>query len=66
MIVRSANSLHVSGADNMALVSLHTLLSAANQPSRVPSKLASKLPRQDKHHHVPAKDSSTLTGNCAL
>lgn len=48
----------------MALVSLHTLLSAANAPSRVPSKLASKRqgePRPDKHH-VPAKDS-TLTGN---
>ncbi|KAL0893641.1 hypothetical protein ABMA27_013803 [Loxostege sticticalis] len=57
---RSANSLHVSGADNMALVSLHTLLSAANAPSRVPSKLANKLPRPDKHH-VPAKDSCTLT-----
>lgn len=45
----------------MALVSLHTLLSAANAPSRVPSKLANKLPRPDKHH-VPAKDSCTLTG----
>nr|XP_049695068.1 uncharacterized protein LOC110378720 isoform X3 [Helicoverpa armigera] len=59
---RSANSLHVSGTDNMALVSLHTLLSAANAPSRVPSKLASKRqpePRPDKHH-VPAKES-TLT-----
>ncbi|XP_026742885.1 E3 ubiquitin-protein ligase TRIM37-like, partial [Trichoplusia ni] len=57
---RSANSLHVSGADNMALVSLHTLLSAANAPSRVPSKLANKRqaePRADKHH-VPAKDSA--------
>ncbi|KAJ8722901.1 hypothetical protein PYW07_004081 [Mythimna separata] len=61
---RSANSLHVSGTDNMALVSLHTLLSAANAPSRVPSKLANKRqaePRADKHH-VPAKDSA-LTGN---
>ncbi|KAJ8722902.1 hypothetical protein PYW07_004082 [Mythimna separata] len=44
----------------MALVSLHTLLSAANAPSRVPSKLANKRqaePRADKHH-VPAKDSA--------
>lgn len=56
---RSANSVHVSGTDNMALVSLHTLLSAANTPSRVPSKLANKQPRVDKHN-VPAKDS-TLT-----
>ncbi|XP_050559039.1 uncharacterized protein LOC118266782 isoform X4 [Spodoptera frugiperda] len=59
---RSANSLHVSGTgtDNMALVSLHTLLSAAQAPpSRVPSKLPSKRqaePRPDKHH-VPNKDS---------
>ena len=62
-VLRSANSLHVSGTDNMALVSLHTLLSAANAPSRVPSKLANKRPgepRPDKHH-VPAKES-TLTG----
>ncbi|XP_026329272.1 uncharacterized protein LOC113237172 isoform X2 [Hyposmocoma kahamanoa] len=56
---RSANSLHVSGADNMALVSLHTLLSAANAPSRVPSKLASRQPRHDKQQ-VPNKES-TLT-----
>ncbi|XP_012552089.1 uncharacterized protein LOC101744303 isoform X2 [Bombyx mori] len=55
---RSANSLHVSGADNMALVSLHTLLSAANTPSRAPNKLPNKMPRTDKQ--VPAKDS-TLT-----
>ncbi|KAG6459241.1 hypothetical protein O3G_MSEX011281 [Manduca sexta] len=52
---RSANSLHVPGTDNMALVSLHTLLSAANAPSRVPSKLANKQPRPDKQH-APAKE----------
>ncbi|XP_073944328.1 E3 ubiquitin-protein ligase TRIM37-like isoform X2 [Choristoneura fumiferana] len=51
---RSANSLHMGGSDNMALVSLHTLLSAASAPSRMPSKLA----RQDKPHHVPAKDGA--------
>ncbi|XP_049866726.1 E3 ubiquitin-protein ligase TRIM37-like isoform X2 [Pectinophora gossypiella] len=64
---RSANSLHVSaggagagaGADSMALVSLHTLFSAASRPSRVPSKLHAKSPRHDKHH-LPAKES-TLT-----
>ncbi|CAB3251889.1 unnamed protein product [Arctia plantaginis] len=70
---RSANSLHVTGADNMALVSLHTLLSAANAPSRVPSKLANKQPRPDKQH-VPAKESAlaavsstpvTEVGGCA-
>ncbi|KAH9639084.1 hypothetical protein HF086_009053 [Spodoptera exigua] len=55
----SANSLHVSGTDNMALVSLHTLLSAAQAPARVPTKLPGKRqpdPRTDKHH-VPSKDS---------
>lgn len=45
----------------MALVSLHTLLSAANAPSRVPSKLTNKQPRPDKQH-VPAKESA-LAGN---
>lgn len=66
---RSANSLHVSGTgpDNMALVSLHTLLSAAQAPAaRAPSKLPSKRaaePRPDKHH-VPHKDSQlTVSSN---
>ncbi|XP_047988393.1 E3 ubiquitin-protein ligase TRIM37-like [Leguminivora glycinivorella] len=48
---RSANSLGAGGADNMALVSLHTLLSAA-APPRAPSRVPSKLPRQ----HPPSKD----------
>lgn len=61
IVPRSANSLHMGGADNMALVSLHTLLSAASAPSRMPSKLA----RVDKPHHVPAKEAA-LTGNCSL
>lgn len=43
----------------MALVSLHTLLSAANAPARAPGKPAGKRP--DKQH-VPSKDSA-LTGN---
>ncbi|KAJ0180337.1 hypothetical protein K1T71_003741 [Dendrolimus kikuchii] len=54
---RSANSLHVSGADNMALVSLHTLLSANSTPTRVPSKLTNKQTRNDKQQHIPAKDA---------
>ncbi|XP_063620066.1 E3 ubiquitin-protein ligase TRIM37-like isoform X2 [Cydia splendana] len=70
---RSANSLGVGGlgggggvggvggADSMALVSLHTLLSAA-APPRAPSRVPSKLPRQHphqhqhQHQHQPSKD----------
>ncbi|CAH0692527.1 unnamed protein product [Chilo suppressalis] len=55
---RSANSLHVSGADNMALVSLHTLLSVANAPTRVPSKLHSGKQSRNAEHHLPAKDAT--------
>ncbi|XP_063359944.1 uncharacterized protein LOC134649160 [Cydia amplana] len=53
---RSANSLGCGGlgasggADSMALVSLHTLLSAA-APPRAPERLPSKLPRQHQHQH---------------
>ncbi|XP_063821509.1 E3 ubiquitin-protein ligase TRIM37-like [Ostrinia nubilalis] len=53
---RSANSLHAPGADSMALVSLHTLLSAGRAPR------AAKPPRLDKRLAL-AKDScTTLTG----
>ncbi|KAG7307078.1 hypothetical protein JYU34_007213 [Plutella xylostella] len=44
---RSANSLHVGGADSMALVSLHTLLSAA-------------APRSKPRRHVPCREHAGM------
>ncbi|XP_048479534.1 E3 ubiquitin-protein ligase TRIM37 isoform X4 [Plutella xylostella] len=44
---RSANSLHVGGADSMALVSLHTLLSAA-------------APRSKPRRHVPCREHAAV------